>query len=218
MKDEQKKQQTKAMQEKAAQEQKEQVAELTETAENSEQKPSQKDDVEALRESAKIAAAQMMEAFKQCEVLNTALEQAKQEAEGYKDQLLRLNAEFDNYRKRTSAELSSARDEGAMGTLRLLLPTLDNLERAMDAAREEGSASVVQGLDMVMNKLMESFEKKGLKQMEALDQPFDPKLHEAAMQEQVEDEEKKQTVAQVLQKGYLYNGKVLRYATVKVYI
>ena len=105
-----------------------------------------------------------------------------------------------------------------METLRLLLPTLDNLERALGVAREDGTASVVQGLDMVFSTLLEGFEKKGFKQMEALGQAFDPKLHEAVMQEPVEDESKKQTVAQVLQKGYLYNGKVLRYATVKVYI
>ena len=136
----------------------------------------------------------------------------------YKDQLLRQKAEFDNYRKRTLGELSSAREEGAMDALRLLLPSLDNLERALGAAREEGSIAVVQGLEMVIKNLMESFAKKGFQEMEALGQPFDPALHEAVMQEPTEDEDKKQTVAEVLQKGYLYNGKVLRYATVKVYI
>lgn len=54
--------------------------------------------------------------------------------------------------------------------------------------------------------------------MDVLGKPFDPKVHEAVMQEQTEDEEQKNTVAQVLQKGYLYNGQVLRYATVKVYV
>ncbi len=187
-------------------------------AEPKEQTKEQADTAEALRESAQMAAKQMMEALKQCEVLGTALKETEQKAETYKNQLLRLGAEFDNYRKRTAGELSGARDEGAMETLRLLLPTLDNLERALGVAREDGTASVVQGLDMVFSTLLEGFEKKGFKQMEALGQAFDPKLHEAVMQEPVEDESKKQTVAQVLQKGYLYNGKVLRYATVKVYI
>jgi len=159
-----------------------------------------------------------MEALRQCETLTTALTEAQQSVQTYRDQLLRQTAEFDNYRKRTSGELAKARDEGAMETLRLLLPTLDNLDRALSIARSDGSESVVQGLEMVFSGLMASFEKKGLQEMETEGKPFDPNLHSAVMQEPCEDESIKDTVAQVLQKGYLYKGQVLRYATVKVYV
>ena len=84
-------------------------------AEPKEQTKEQADTAEALRESAQMAARQMMEALKQCEVLGTALKEAEQKEETYKNQLLRLGAEFDNYRKRTAGELSGARDEGRDG-------------------------------------------------------------------------------------------------------
>ncbi len=175
-------------------------------------------DVEALKKSAQVAAMQMMEALRQCETLSKALEEATQKAEQYQNQWLHLKGEFDNYRKRTTAELASARDEGTMETLKLMLPSLDNLDRALNVARGEGADSIAQGLEMVFSTLTASFEKKGLQVMDALGKPFDPTLHAAVLQEPCEDEAKKDTVAQVLQSGYLYNGKVLRYATVKVYV
>ena len=199
---------------------KEPMAEQTaqEPVDQPQQTKGEQPDVEALKKSAQIAAMQMMEALRQCETLSKELEQATQNAEQYQNQWLHLKGEFDNYRKRTTTELASARDEGTMETLKLILPSLDNLDRALNVAREEGADSIVQGLEMVFSTLIASFEKKGLRVMDALGQPFDPNLHAAVIQEPCEEEDKKDTVAQVLQNGYLYNGKVLRYATVKVYV
>ncbi len=186
--------------------------------EPNEQTPKEQVDVEALKQGAQLAAQQMMEALRQCDTLSRALEGANQKAEQHQNQLIHLKSEFDNYRKRSTSELASARDEGTMETLRLLLPTLDSLDRALSIAREEGSDSVAQGLEMVFTTLMASFEKKGLQVMDVLGKPFDPNLHAAVVQEPCQDEAQKDTVAQVLQNGYLYKGQVLRYATVKVYV
>jgi molecular chaperone GrpE len=189
---------------------------MQETESSEPQQPAGSED--ALRQSAKIAAAQMMEALKRCEELSVALEGAQLSAKSFEEQYLRLRADFDNYRKRTVVETAAAQDKGMQEAFRLLFPTIDNLERALDAAREEGSQGVIAGIEMVIANLKDAFAKKGLVEIEALGLPFNPRLHEAIMQEPCEDETKKDTVAQVLQKGYVYKDQVLRYATVKVLV
>lgn len=172
---------------------------------------------EDLKQAAKIAAAQMMDALQKCDAALKELKDVQAQLEQAQERNLRLQAEFDNYRKRTTAEKAAAREDGYADALRAMLPTIDNLERALSAARDSGSESISQGIEMVLKQFLETFAKKGLCEIEALGAPFDPNLHAAVMQEPAENDEQRDTVAQVLQKGYLYGDRVLRYSTVKVY-
>ena len=169
------------------------------------QQPETPHSEQELKEAAKVAAAQMMDALQKCDAALKDLKTAEAQLEQAQDRNLRLQAEFDNYRKRTTAEKAAAREDGFADALRALLPTIDNLE------------SIVQGMEMVLKQFLETFSKKGLREIEALGAPFDPNLHAAVMQEPAEKDEQRDTVAQVLQKGYLYGDRVLRYSTVKVY-
>ena len=181
------------------------------------QQPETPHSEQELKEAAKVAAAQMMDALQKCDAALKDLKTAEAQLEQAQDRNLRLQAEFDNYRKRTTAEKAAAREDGFADALRALLPTIDNLERALSAAKDAGNESIVQGMEMVLKQFLETFSKKGRREIEALGAPFDPNLHAAVMQEPAEKDEQRDTVAQVLQKGYLYGDRVLRYSTVKVY-
>ena len=163
---------------------------------------------ETLEAAAKAAAQQMMEALKTADEALKSAKEAEQKAEQWQDQALRLQAEFDNFRKRSAAEKDAAVEQGESLTLTALLPVIDNL-----AAEDP----IVKGVQMCLDQFFQTFGKKGLEKIEAEGKEFDPNFHHAILQEETDDEEKKDIVAQVLQNGYLYKGKVIRYATVKVY-
>ncbi len=129
-------------------------------------------------------------------------------------QLLRVHADFDNFRKRTRQEKEDLQKFAAKRVLEDLLPVLDNFERAL-AALTEASDDVRQGIEMVHRQLTGVLEQHGVKAMEPEGQLFDPRLHEAVMQETAEGTEAG-TVLAVLQKGYMLQDKVLRPAMVKV--
>lgn len=171
---------------------------------------------EELEQAAKVAAQQMMEALKASQSAIKKATEAETKAAQVQDQLLRLQAEFDNYRKRTTAERDGAREDGFADALKLMLPVLDNLERAI--ASGEAESAITQGVKMVHQQMLDTFGKKGLTEIDALGQKFDPHLHAAVMQEPCEEENKHDTIAEVMQKGYMYKDRVLRYSAVKVYM
>ena len=171
---------------------------------------------EELEQAAKVAAQQMMEALKASQNAMQKATEAETKAAQVQDQLLRLQAEFDNYRKRTTAERDGAREDGFADALKLMLPVLDNLERAI--ASGEAESAITQGVKMVHQQMLDTFGKKGLTEIDALGQKFDPHLHAAVMQEPCEEESKHDTIAEVMQKGYMYKDRVLRYSAVKVYM
>lgn len=143
------------------------------------------------------------------------LEQLEEERARLAQQLLRLKADFENYRRRMNHQLESIRLEANERLIKDLLPVLDNFERAMQAKGEEQADDpFFQGMEMVHRGLQEALANHGLKPIEAVGQPFDPQLHEAVAMEGPGGEEL--SVLAQLQTGYLLYDKVLRHTRVLV--
>jgi len=148
--------------------------------------------------------------------LEAELATAKAKAEEHYDHLLRLQADFDNYRKRSQKEKAEIIKYASERIVEDLLPVLDNFERAASAAKVNPDiAAFSQGVDMIFRQLQTALSKEGLKAMEAVGQPFDPNLHEAVLRV-ASDEHPENTVVEELQKGYYLKEKVLRPCMVKV--
>ncbi|ATD30166.1 nucleotide exchange factor GrpE [Macrococcus sp. IME1552] len=144
------------------------------------------------------------------------LAERKQLLEVAEEKYLRLYAEFENYKKRTRAELDTERTYRAQSVLRDILPAIDNIERALAQKGEsEEFKSLHKGVEMVYESLLSSLKDNGLEVIEALDKPFDPNLHQAVMQEQDQDKASG-IVLDELQKGYKLKERVLRPSMVKV--
>ncbi|QNU68547.1 nucleotide exchange factor GrpE [Ruminiclostridium herbifermentans] len=149
------------------------------------------------------------------EELKAKLEEKNLQCEEYKNAVQRIAAEFDNYKKRTLKEKEALSLDAAIDTVNTILPVVDNLERALKAAEEMENNPLKEGVEMVMRQMMECLEKLGVKPIEAIDNPFNPELHNAVMH--VEDEEKGvNVVIEEFQKGYTMKGKVVRHSMVKV--
>jgi molecular chaperone GrpE len=149
------------------------------------------------------------------DAMQKALSAKTQEFERLQDRLLRLQAEFDNYRKRMAREKAEFLKFAHEGLVLELLPTLDNLERALGAARAEaGSPPLIEGIEMILRLFRSALEKVGVRPMESVGKPFDPTYHQAVAQ--VESSEEANVVVEEIQKGYLIEGRVLRPAMVKV--
>ena len=134
-----------------------------------------------------------------------------------KDDYIRLMAEFDNFRRRTSQEKLELVSMASMDTIKGLLPVLDDCERALKVLLEsDDSDAAKEGTELIYGKLMSYLKSKGLAVIDALGQNFDTDLHEAVAQFPVQDEEQKGKVFDVVQTGYTLNGKVIRFAKVVV--
>ncbi len=149
------------------------------------------------------------------EELKAKLEEKNLQCEEYKNTVQRTAAEFDNYKKRTLKEKEALSLDVAIDTVNAILPVVDNLERALKAAEDMENNPLKEGVEMVMRQMMECLEKLGVQQIVAVDNTFDPELHNAVMH--VEDEEKgNNIVIEEFQKGYIMKGKVVRHSMVKV--
>jgi Molecular chaperone GrpE (heat shock protein) len=143
------------------------------------------------------------------------LEATKELAEGNKEKYTRLLSEFDNMRERNKRENGEMFDRGAMDTLEKLLPVVDNFERALENITEEDKGPFEEGIEMIYKQMMETFEKIGVKPMNAVEKDFDPTYHNAVIH--IEDENfGENKVVEEMQKGYMYKDQVLRHAMVKV--
>lgn len=141
------------------------------------------------------------------------MELAAKQLESVKDQFVRLTAEYDNYRKRTTKEKENVYADAKADTVKEFLGVLDNLERGL-AQFAEGDPHR-QGMELICRQFLAVLEKLGVTRIEAQGQPFDPQKHDAVMH--VEDENVgENTVVEVLQQGYQLGDKVLRFAMVKV--
>jgi len=149
------------------------------------------------------------------ERLREALEAKTRELEALQDRYLRTVAEFDNVRKRTAREREEHTRYANESVLRDLLPVLDNLDRALLAARSEPAAAVTTGVELIQRELLRVVEKFGLTPFSSVGQPFDPERHEAVARVQRPDLPD-MTVADETGRGYLLNGRVLRPAMVTV--
>lgn len=151
------------------------------------------------------------------EELEKKVAQLEEKTAKDKDDYIRLMAEFDNYRRRTSQEKLEIVSMASSETIKGLLPVLDDCERALAVLKESAdSAAAKEGTELIYHKLMAYLQSKGLAVIEAKNQPFDTDLHEAVAQFPVQDEEMKGKVFDVVQTGYTLNGKVIRFAKVVV--
>ncbi len=128
--------------------------------------------------------------------------------------LQRLQADFANYRKRVNAEQSRLKDQILAEFAKEFLPVVDNLERAV-SAKDASSESLEQGVRMTMKGIEELFQRLGITPIEALGQQFDPRFHEAMLQVESEEHANNEIVEE-LQKGYIYQDRLLRPSLVKV--
>ncbi len=146
-----------------------------------------------------------------------AEDKLKEELTLANDKFLRLYAEFDNYKRRTSKERVELLQTAGKDVIVSLLPVLDDLERASRAIENaKDVAAVKEGISLVQNKFKNIMVQKGLKEMVSKGQPFDADIHEAVTNIPAPDESLKGKIVDVLEEGYLLNDKVIRYAKVIV--
>lgn len=136
------------------------------------------------------------------------------ETERLKDQLLRLQADFENARKRWRKDLADIQERASADVLRELLEIHDDFQRAL-AAKQTAANQFVAGVEMISRRLEDFLKSYGIAPIEAVGKPFDPMLHEAVAHE-VTDTAPESTVLEELRRGYCMNGRVLRPAVVKV--
>ena len=138
------------------------------------------------------------------------------ECDEYLDHLRRLQAEFDNYRKRVQRDSEQHRLRAADVVVESLLPVMDNMGRALDAAARHEEGQLIAGLELVAGQLRTTLEGHGLEEVPVESGTlFDPTYHEAVLT-QASDEYEEGTVLQVLERGYLLHGRLLRPAKVIV--
>ena len=136
------------------------------------------------------------------------------ERDEYLDLLQRLQADFENYRKRAARDQERLVAHAHERIIRELLPVLDDLERALDAAERHEEAQLVEGVELVEKSLRKALEKEGLREIET-DGPFDPHVHEAVLA-QPRDGAEPGSVVEVVQRGYRLGDRVVRPARVIV--
>ena len=145
-----------------------------------------------------------------------AMEEFRAKMAEITDKYLRLQAEFDNFRKRTAKEKLDLTTTASENVIKDILPVLDDFERALQNMEKNGNEADMQGVTLIFNKLKDTLKKKGLEEIEAMDADFNTDEHEALTLIPAPDESKKGKVLDVIQKGYKLNGKVIRFARVVV--
>jgi molecular chaperone GrpE len=141
------------------------------------------------------------------------LDELRRERDNLQDRLLRTAAEFDNYRKRMDRERRDLADYTAADVVTELLPIVDNLERALQAAADDDPLR--KGVELIHKQMLDMLRKRGVKPIETLGTDFDPNFHQAVIHEESE-QHREGEVMQELQRGYLLGDRLLRPAMVKV--
>ena len=144
-----------------------------------------------------------------------ALDEANAKANEYLALAQRVQADFENFRRRNESVRLDAYADGRKDTALLMLPVLDNLERALEAAAASPDEALKNGVEMVLKQMTDAYARMDVKPINRLGEKFDPNLENAILQG-TEEEGEPGTVCQVLQKGYMIGDKVLRHAMVKV--
>ena len=166
----------------------------------------------AAPEEAAAEAAQSIETA----AMDDELARLAADCDGYLDHLRRLQAEFDNYRKRVQRDAEQHRLRAAEAVVESLLPVMDNMARALDAAARHEEGQLIAGLELVAGQLQGTLEGHGLDEVAVeAGTVFDPNVHEAVLAQPSPDYEEG-TVVQVLERGYLLHGRLLRPAKVIV--
>ena len=145
------------------------------------------------------------------------IEKLQNDLADMKDKHIRLQAEFDNFRKRTLKEKMELMKSGGESVLMNIIPVIDDLERALAAFSDvEDENPLKQGVTLIYNKFQEFLKQNGIKEIEAKEKDFDTDLHEAITKIPAPTEELKGKVVDVIQKGYLLHEKVIRFAKVVI--
>ena len=143
------------------------------------------------------------------------IEKLTEELAEERNKYMRLYAEYDNFRKRSAKEREGVYTEAYCDALTQILPVLDNLERAAQFSPEDADSPMAKGLELTLKSFVETMNKMGVYEIEALGKDFDPNLHNAVMHTEDESEEENKVI-EVFMKGYAKGDKVLRYSMVKV--
>jgi molecular chaperone GrpE len=152
------------------------------------------------------------------EELKKKLEEKTKESEENYDRLLRMAADFENYKKRAAREKEDWTKFANEELIKSILPFIDNLERAVNHAQKVNDVGVlIEGVRLTLQQLLQSLNKFGLSSFESVGKPFDPTLHEAMLVVETDKHETNQVVEE-FQKGYLLKDRLLRPATVSVSI
>jgi molecular chaperone GrpE len=147
---------------------------------------------------------------------DTQLEGLRKQADENQQRYLRVQADFDNFRRRSRLEKEDFAKYASLKLIEQLLPVVDNFERALSSSKDtKDFEALVKGLDMTFRQLDQLLAQEGLTPIEAVGQPFNPEFHQAIMQVESEEHEEGIVVEEV-QKGYLLKDKVIRPAMVKV--
>lgn len=151
------------------------------------------------------------------EEVGTELEALRQELEATKDRLLRLTAEFDNYRKRTLRERSELISQASGRTLEALLPVVDDFDRAIASSKESQSLpSMLEGLELIHKSLYGFLKREGIEEIAAVGLELDTDVHDAVAKAPAPEEKLRGKIVDVVRKGYKLRGVVLRHAQVVV--
>ena len=154
------------------------------------------------------------EGLNKCE---TQLNKVNEELEEMKDKYLRLQAEFDNFRKRTLKEKMELLKSGGESVLQSILPVVDDFSRAMSALVEiPDDNPLKQGITLIYNKFNDFLKQNGVQEIDALGKDFDTDLHEAITKIPAPEEKLKGKVVDVIQKGYLLNDRIMRFSKVVI--
>lgn len=148
-------------------------------------------------------------------IVSDELEKLAAEKADLKNTLLRLQADFDNYRKRIDRERHHERHRGAEVLVENLLPVLDGFDRAISAHRDAAHDEFRKGFELIRKQMLDVLSKQGLQKIETEGKPFDPNFHHAIERVETSDQPD-DTVLEELQAGYVFHGKVLRPAMVRV--
>ena len=171
----------------------------------------------AVDETAGEAAAEPQQEMSEAEKMEKRVEEAEAKAAEATDKYVRMAAEFDNFRRRTAKERIELISTAGEDVIKGLLPILDDCERALQVlCQSSDSAAAIEGTELIYTKLMNFLKGRGLAVIEAKDKELDTEFHEAVAQFPVEEKEKKNKIIDVVQQGYMLNGKVIRYAKVVV--
>ena len=167
---------------------------------------------EPVAEEARQAAENQGEAT--IEQWQAALETAVAQRDEYLDSLRRTQADFQNFKRRKQTARADGYEDGVREAIAAMLPSIDNLERALDAADKAGvNDGLTDGVRMTLNMLLDGLKRFGFEEVPSLGEQFDPELHNAVMRESGEEPGK---ILEVFQKGYRVKDKIIRYAMVKV--
>ena len=146
---------------------------------------------------------------------NPLLAAAEAKAAEYLAMAQRVQADFENFRRRNESVRADSFAEGRRDVAAVMLPVLDNLERAVESAQNSPDEGLKSGVELVLKQMSDAYQKLGVSAINRLGEKFDPNLENAILQGTPEEGEPG-TVCQVLQKGYMMGEKVLRHAMVKV--